>query len=71
MPKDKSTYEAMSQQPMPKQVRRQEMSVIRYVNQHRSRQMMAAETSPSPQYQATQIAHSANNTGYVGQMNLS
>ena len=53
MPKEKSTYEAMSQQPMPKQVRRQEMSVIRYVNQHRSRQMIAAETSPSPQYQAS------------------
>lgn len=37
MPTRKPTYDALKQQPMPKQVRRQEMSVIRYVNQHRSR----------------------------------
>ena len=47
------------------------MSVIRYVNQHRSKQMMVTDASPSPQYQPSQIAHSANNTGYVGQMNMS
>ena len=56
---------------MVKNKARQEMSVIKYVNQHRNRQMMGAGTSPPPRYQASQIAHSANNTGYVGQMNMS